>query len=270
MVMHWRRMLGSAVTEPGRPGPLRLHTSLAINAAGAVVTATALGVILIAKFTEGAWITVLVIPCTLILLKSIKHYYERLERALGKAGPIRFERAPPPVIVIPIDRLSRLTEKAVRFALTLSPDVIAVHLTKLGGPGAEEKHRSMKRQWAEEVERPAREAGLKAPPLVLLPSPYRRFCEPLLMFIRRVDEEHPRQAVMVLIPQIIEQHWWEHLLHHHRAYRLRSALLRYGGPDLVVVIVPWYLEPPRIDEALPKDEATRKEAAVIRHARTPV
>ncbi|HZS83580.1 MAG TPA: APC family permease [Stellaceae bacterium] len=257
MVVHWRRALRGATKRRDD------HIRLAVNAVGGGITAAALVVILAAKFREGAWITVLAIPCTLILLKTVKRYYLRLERQIRKSGPLDLRRTPPPVIVIPTEEWNRLAEKALYFALSLSSEVIAVHLTKLGGPDVEEKQNAMRRSWIVEVEKPARAAGLNPPRLVLLPSPYRRFFEPLLRFIKEVGERHRDRCVAVLIPQLVKQHWWEHLLHTQRARRLRAALLRHGGPKLIVISVPWYLEAPSLDDGLEGAEAPEEMAANI-------
>jgi 23S rRNA A2030 N6-methylase RlmJ len=83
---------------------------------------------------------------------------------------------------------------------------------------------------------------------------------PLLQFVERLQAEHPARTIAVLIPEVVKRRWWQNLLHTHRARRLRNALLRYGGSGLVVMNAPWYLEEPRIEEALVPEEA-RPQAA---------
>src|SRR5207302_5868197 len=130
-------------------------------------------VILAAKFVEGAWITVLTIPCVLALLKLIKRYYLQIDRQLIEEGPIDLDDTRPPIVVVPIRGWDRLAERAVRYALRLSPEVIAVHLTRLEGPEAEEDAGHLRRRWRGDVERPARAAGMRPPRLVQIPSAYR-------------------------------------------------------------------------------------------------
>src|SRR5215469_4914459 len=123
MAVHWYRQHGH---------PIRL----AINAAGALVTAGALAVILSAKFVEGAWITVFVIPCVLALLRATKRHYDTIDCLLREEGPIDLRGSKPPIVVIPIERWDRLAEKAIRCGLLLSREVAAIHLTRLEGPDA--------------------------------------------------------------------------------------------------------------------------------------
>jgi amino acid transporter len=234
MVMHWWRGKGSE----GRPA--RRH--LFVNGLGAATTAVALLVIIAAKFREGAWITLLAIPSLILLFRSVHGYYERIDRELQEPRPLDLSTNDPPVVVIPTESWNRLSRKALRFGMTLSPDVFAVHLSALEGNDADAETRQVERQWGEDVERPAREAGLPLPRLVCLQSPYRQFLEPLLRFTIRLEREHPGRTVAVIVPELIKQHWWQHALHNRRARRLRRALLQRGGPRVVVIGVPWHLE----------------------------
>ncbi|MGZ5918011.1 MAG: APC family permease [Methyloceanibacter sp.] len=259
MVIHWRRALQTALDARER----HFHrVRFAINAVGAATTALALAVIIIAKFTEGAWITLLVIPCVMILLKAINHYYSELDARLREDGPLSFLGLPPPIVLVTTEGWNRLTDKALAFALSFSPDVIAVHLTKLDPDEGEKKEARLRRQWQDDVERPAREAGLRPPRLVMIQAPYRRFQGPLLKFTERLEAEHASRTIAVLIPEVVKRHWWQHLLHTHRARRLANSLLLYGGSRLAVMLVPWYLEEPRIEEAVDPEEATDPEETV--------
>src|SRR5207237_2753224 len=139
-----------------------------------------LAVILLAKFVDGAWITVLTIPCVLALLRLIKRYYAQINRQLRDEGPIVFDDLAPPVVIVPIGEWNRLAERALRYAMRLSREVVAVHLTRLEGPEAEEHAERRRRSWRDDVERPARAAGLPPPRLVQIPSPYRSIVGPLL------------------------------------------------------------------------------------------
>jgi len=138
---------------------------------------------------------------------------------------------------------NRPSDKAVEFAFRLSPDVIAVHLSAIAGPEVDEHEQNLRQLWAEDVERPAQAAKMRAPKLVYIHSPYRRFVEPTVEFVRDILDQHPVRIVAVLIPDVVERRWWENLLHRHRAQALRMALLRERDPRLVVIDVPWYLEP---------------------------
>jgi amino acid transporter len=251
MVIHWRR---SRSTASGGHERHKARASLTINAIGAVTTGTALAIIIAAKFVEGAWITILVIPCVIVLLKTIRRYYDELNEQLRDIGPVQLRRSPPPIVLVATEGWNRLTDKALSFALSLSSDVIAVHLAKLEGPEKDEHEGLLREQWAADVEEPARAAGLRSPRLVTLQAPYRRIHVPLLQFIERIQADHPARTIAVLVPEVVKRRWWQHLLHTHRARRLRNALLRFGGSRLIVMNAPWYLEEPKIEEVLAVEE----------------
>jgi len=250
MVAHWRRELSSAKGSRERHGA---RVSLAINAVGAVTTGIALVIIVVAKFAEGAWITMLVIPCVILLLWMVKRYYAELDAQLREDGPINLGRLDPPIVLVATEGWNRLTDRALQFALRLSPDVVAVHLVYLAGPDVDEKKQALRRQWAEDVEKPTKQAGLRPPQLMLLDAVYRRITGPLLQLVRSTEKDYPNRLIAVLIPEVVKEHWWQYVLHTHRARRIRSALLRYGS-GLVVISIPWHLEEPRIEEGLEEQE----------------
>ena len=227
MVAHWRK-------QKGRNGG-----RLAINALGALTTAVALIIILAAKFLEGAWITVLAIPATILLLKAVHSYYVRLDAELAPSAAFAVEETQPPTVLVAVEGRNRMTDRALQLAMSLSPDVAAVHLLRLEGPEAEEDGRLLKRQWQAEVAAPLQAKGLTAPRLVLLPAPYRQIHGPLLDFIEKLDADTPGRAVLVMIPELVLAHRWERLLHNRRADRLRARLLKHGGPRLNIVTAPW-------------------------------
>jgi amino acid transporter len=257
MVVHWRRELGTAGNARERH---KHRASLTINLIGTIVTGTSLAIIIIAKFMEGAWITILVIPGVILLLTVIKRYYVELDAQLREQGPIDVRGMQPPVVLVVSESWNRLTDRALHFAMRLSPDVAAVHLTALAGPEVHENRQELRRQWAQDVEKPVQEAGLRPPQLVLLKAPYRRIQAPLLQLIEATRQDHPNRLIAVLIPEVVKEHWWQHLLHTHRARRLRSALLQYGGSRVIVINILWYLEEPRIEAGLEEAENTSQPA----------
>jgi hypothetical protein len=124
----------------------------------------------------------------------------------------------------------------------------------LGGPDVHEQRRLLHQQWSEDVEERTRKAGLRPPVLVLLDAHYRRIEGPLLQFVAETEEKDRGRQIAVLIPEVVKDHWWQHLLHGYRARRLRAGLLRYGGSRIVVINIPWYLEEPHIEEGLEQEE----------------
>jgi amino acid transporter len=226
----------------------------AVNAVGAVGTGVALAVIVAAKFRTGAWITVLGLPCVLILLKTIKHYYVIVDRQLREEGPLSVDRRRSPIVIVPMRRWDRLAEKTLRYSLLLSQHIIAIHLTHLDDGGGDGEAR-LRRQWRRDVERPTRQAGLEPPRLVVSPSPYRSLVGHLLKHVTEVEAAHPDRPIVVVIAEKVRDRWWDYLLlGRSRASRLCNALLRHGGANLAVTIVPWVREPPHPEEVIEKEE----------------
>src|SRR3954453_6090546 len=169
MAVHWRRMIRDKEAK-GRHAKDQTH--FWINAVGATTTGLALVIIIVAK-TEGAWITLLAIPCAIALLKVIRHYYDELESQVREGRPLELSGGTqPPIVLVSVERWSKLAAKAIGLALTLSPDVIGLHLTHLQGPDCEEDHRAMRMRWEKNVAEPARRAGLPPPRLMALHSQY--------------------------------------------------------------------------------------------------
>lgn len=227
MVAHWRRQEG-----------MHWHR-LALNAIGAAATLIALAIIVAAKFIEGAWVVVTAIPVVIAVLFAIRRYYERLGGQLAAEGPFRVEEHQPPTVLVAYEGRSRMTDRALRFAMTLSPDVYAVHLLRLGGPNEEENVAAIKADFERDIAAPLREQGLTPPRLVAVPAPYREIQEPLLELVEKIDADTPGRSVAILIPELVLRHGWERLLHSRRAAKLRSALLAHAGPRLMVVSSPW-------------------------------
>ncbi len=192
-----------------------------------------------AKLLEGAWIVILAIPAILWLLVSVRRYHDRLDRTLAASPQFEAEDQPPPTVILAIDARNRMSDRALRLAMSLSPDVVAVHLLSLEGPQAEEDGAEIKRRWAAEVAEPLAARGRSAPKLMLIPAPFREIHRPLLDLIGKLDAADPSREVAVLIPELVLSSPWERMLHGRQAHRLRAALIAHGGPRLNVMIAPW-------------------------------
>jgi amino acid transporter len=224
MVWHWRRS-----DERGR------HLKQLVNALGAITTSIALLIVLVSKFGHGAWITALVIPGFVLLFHSVRRYNDRLSAMTRLDGPIDLSSLQPPIVVIPMRRLDRVGQRALRFALTISRDVYVVQVQ------AEELDtEDLRARWRRHVEDPVRrQPSFKAPQLVLLPSPYRQFFEQFLGWLHQLSMEHEDRELLVLIPELAHRHWYQFLVNH-RAMRLKAHLLVHGGPGISVMSTPWY------------------------------
>ena len=141
----------------------------------------------------------------------------------------------PPMVVIAIDRWNLIAQKGLRFAMSMSPDVIALHVDY----GQESD--KLADQWSDLVEEPARQGGLPVPHLVVLKSPYRFVIRPILAYVLNLEECNPQRQIAVLIPELIERKWYLKLLHNHRSAALRAMLLLQGKERITVVNVPWYV-----------------------------
>ncbi len=224
MVMHWRRT-----------GGLHARNSMLVNAVGATATGITAMVVLVAKFAEGAWITILLIPLLLTTMIAVKKHYDAV--SLKIAARMEFSPGKPerPLVVLPLKRWSLVAANALRFAMNVSPDVHAIHIDC-------EETVEMKRQWQKHVAQPARESGFAEPQLEIIPSPYRYVVSPIVEHIRKLELQNPERTLAVVIPELVESHWYHYLLHNQRASLLKAMLLVKGGRRIVVINVPWYLD----------------------------
>jgi len=257
MAVHWWRALRDP--KQVRDG---VRLSLGINGLGAIATGAALAIILAAKFAEGAWITMILIPLVFLLLSAIKRYYDHLSSRL-RTGRIDFADRQPPIVLIPIERWDRLVDKALKFAMQLTPDVIAIHLVALEGDDAEDRSASLRKRWAEAVEAPLKKLGVPVPRLVQLQSPYRQLAEPLIKLVRETEADNPKRSIAMLLPVLVTAHWWERLLHPNRTPMLQKAVLKACDQRVGVIIVPWHLEAVEGDEA-PGNPARRLHETIAR------
>jgi amino acid transporter len=229
MVMHWRRVGGRGS-----------RISLAVNGIGAVATGIALVVIMAAKFLEGAWITMLLIPAVFFLFVRVKRHYDFVANEIRCTAPLDASRDQPPVIVVPIQGWNKIARSALHFALQLSSEVIAVHIEF-----ADENPSALREIWEREVAEPVRQAGRPEPRLEIIGSPYRKIVDPLIDYIDILKKEYPTQLIAVIISELVESHWFLFLLHNHRAKWLKAALLLRGDPRVILINIPWYFDQSR-------------------------
>jgi amino acid transporter len=244
----------SSVDRDGRSSVDRAR--LCINGLGALATGAALVIILIAKFADGAWITIIAIPATLLLLKLTRRYYADLEHQVleGSHRSLDLRDHAPSSVVMPLERWDRMAQGALHVATRLSPDIVALHLTDLAGPDAEQHETRLREKWTRFVERPARDAGLPAPRLQMEPSPYRSVLAPVLREVAAQRDRCPGRPIIVVPSELSGGHWWQAILHSRRTERLRMQIVRHGGPDVSVLIVGLQLEAPETERVLAEEE----------------
>lgn len=224
MVLHWRRQECRGA-----------RWAMVVNGVGALATGAALLVILGAKFTSGAWITMLLIPAMMWVFQRVHRHYACLREEIRCPRPIQTDRLQPPLVILPMLEWNTIAEKALRFALQLSGDVVVVHVCTDDANTPE-----FQESWDQLVEEPLRAAGMPVPELKVLHSPYRLLTSPLLRYLRRLQKEHADRTVAVVIPELVEARWYQYLLHNQTAELLRAALLLRGNRRTVVINVPWY------------------------------
>jgi hypothetical protein len=139
-------------------------------------------------------------------------------------------------MMVPILQWSKVSEKALRFALSISPDVRAVHIE------AGEITTSLKERWKQFAEAPAQAAQRKPPELVVLDSPYRFVVSPMADYALRLAKENPGRKIGVAIAEIREKHWFDYALHNQRGKTLTALLMVNGDPRIIVMNVPWYVD----------------------------
>jgi len=190
----------------------------------------------VAKFAQGAWITALLIVLMIVAMHAVKRHYVRVDRATALDRPFVPAQVTEPLVVIPIDRWSRITEKALSFALTMSTDIRCVHVQVGEEPDAISKN------WDKDVVQPLCDVGKCIPKLEVLRSPYRYVLMPVVEYILKLEKQSEFHKICVLVPELVVRHWWENLLHNRRADLLKVLLLLRGNQRVIVINIPWYLD----------------------------
>jgi len=224
MVGHWRRTASGFEAAHG----------MLINGVGALATGITVMVIVVAKFAEGAWVVVvLLLPALLVFMGRVRRHYEWVGKEVALTSPmvLNTRNLKPPIVIVPVDQWNAATEKALQFAMTLSPDVEALHVMC----DADEDRPTWK--WAEDPP-----AGTPVPKLVTLPSPFRLVVHPIVDYVLKVEKKNADRTVAVVIATMVERHWYHYFLHNQRGQMLTALLLLGGDERINIVNVPWHLK----------------------------
>jgi len=235
MVRHWNAELTSAVTPTERR---RINTARVVNAFGACLTGLVLVVVLVTKFTHGAYLVVIAIPALCIIMQSIhKHYAAvRTELRVDDDGD---ETLPSRVhAVVLVSTWNKATQRAVLFARATRPDTLTALTVNINDADT----RALHREW---------ESLDINVPLKVVESPYREMTRPVLAYIKRL-RQGPRDVVCVYVPETVVGRWWENLLHNQSSLRIKARLL--FEPDVMVTSVPYQLH-----------SAERRDPAKVEH-----
>jgi amino acid transporter len=214
---------------------------LAINGLGAATTGVATAVVASTKFTQGAWLVIILLPPLVWLLYQVCTHYRAVAAEMEPAGGV----LPPPVpvkhtVLVPVAGLNRAVAETVNHAMGLGTHVIAVHVTDDLEAG--ERLQAAWREWGTSI------------PLEIVHSPYRSVVGRLVEYIDEIDRQHPDYAVMVVLPEAVTTRWWEGILHNQTALALKAALLFH--PNIVVTDVPYHLRGEPWGYRAPEQEGT--------------
>jgi hypothetical protein len=229
MVRHWNRALRSETDQSERR---RMMRSRLINGFGASLSGVVLLIVIVTKFTKGAYLVLIAMPILYVIMRAINKHYQRVSDELvsddtGLQLPARNH------VVVLVSKVHKPTLRALAFAKATRPDT----LTALTVNVDKEETRALMAEW-ERHDLPV--------PLTVLESPYREVTRPIIGYIKSLREDRPRDIVSVFIPEYVVGHWWEQLLHNQSALRLKSRLLFQQG--VMVTSVPWQLDSSTVAE----------------------
>lgn len=221
MVRHWIRLL-----RRGADGRGAIIRSLVINLIGATMTSSVLVIVTITKFTHGAWIVFVVMPILWFLMLGVNRYYRDVDDEIAVDDTTTFGSKGDHAIVL-VGRVQKPVLKALDYAIAAQHDSIeAVHVA-IDDDAADK----LDLEWAAQ--------NIKVP-LHILESPYRDISAPLIQYLKQRRAKHGSEVITVYLPEYIVGHWWENLLHNHKAGRIRHKLMLVHG--VVVALVPWLLD----------------------------
>ena len=245
MIRHWTRHLK---TERDPAERRRMVRSRMINAVGLTFTAVVLVIVLLTKFLEGAWITILAMIVFFMIMRGIRAHYDNVEQELAadeedKVLPTRVHA------IVLVSKLHKPTLRALAFAKATRPNVLeGVYVAD----NAVATNRLLE-EWDE------RNLGV---PLKVLHSPYRELVKPIVDYAMEIKKANPRGVVAVYIPEYVVGRWWEQLLHNQTALRLKGRLL--FAPGVMVTSVPYQLRSSQIAREREEREVARVRAGDLR------
>ncbi len=222
MVRHWTTLLRDTSDRKRRAAMMR---SRAINAFGFTVTGTVLVVVLISKFTHGAWIAVTAMVVVFVVMRGIRRHYDRIaEELLIDDSDIMLPSRVHAVVLV--GKVHKPTMRALAYARVSRPNTLeALYVEFDKGQSA-----AIREKWSE----------LDIPvPLKIISSPYRELVRPVVRYVKEIRKSSPRDVVTVYIPEYVVGRWWEQLLHNQTALRLKGRLLFM--PGVMVTSVPYQL-----------------------------
>ncbi len=236
MVRHWHEQQGDGWA-----------TRAAINGLGAVLTTAALVIELVSKFTQGAWLVVLVVPLLVLMFDRIHATYDRigvlLELGQQPPSPQRLTSR----VVVPVAELSRLTAEAISTALSIGDEVTAVTVC-YADPDDEAVDARFRDRW---------EAWHPNVPLITLHAQHRSLAPPIVDYLRKIEDQDLHDRLFVLIPEVQPAHRWQWILHNQRGGVLQRAIQR-GTVNVVICRLRYQLATVSADQAAGAEASPRE------------
>lgn len=229
------------------------RAALATNLLGAVLSGIVVLIAAVTKFTQGAWIVVLLVPLDVLAFRRVHAHYESARAALtprpDSAGPAPRVRIAPPRLardasqrlaeaqdepgevqsfaVVPVAVLDLSALHALAYAVTLGQSVLAVHVSPTDAEAT--RFRQAWDAWGDHL------------PLAVVVSPYRATVAPLANYIEALHVQRPDVTLTLVVPELVVARRWQRILHSRTAVHLRAALIAHDG--IVITTVPFHLPP---------------------------
>jgi amino acid transporter len=206
------------IKEPG------WKPALVMNFMGMCATAVVLVITAYEKFTSGAWLVIILIPCLVLLFRTVHRHYTEVSDLHATETPTSPDEVEP-VAIVPVSDLNGPALQSLALARRLTDTVIAVHISD--DPEQIARLRAKWKAWGDHV------------PLTVIDSQYRALVRPLMQYIAEIDRQRPGDTIVVVLPELVATKWWHQILHNQTALRLKAALL--FRPGTVVISVPYHL-----------------------------
>ena len=221
MVIHWFRLKNTG-----------WQRRAAMNGFGATLTAVVSVVIVIVKFTHGAYLVVAAVPLLVGIFYVVRRHYDRVAAVLEPQNNMELEELgqiatsrPRTTVVLFVAQVNSLTARSLSLARALAPDDVHAVTISSDPERLQRLHETWERMHIDL-------------PLEVVDSPFREFIKPAVAYVRSL-KPGPDHTVTVVIPEFVVEHWWEAFLHNQDALRLKGAL--YVVPWVVVINIPLHI-----------------------------
>ena len=223
MMRHWNKRIASETIARELN---EMKRKKAINTVGFSLTGIVLIIIMLTKFTYGAWISVAAMAVIYLVMRLINRHYQNVARELAVEEDESVTLPARVHAIVLVSKIHKPTLRAIAYARATRPSTLEAVTVAVD---------------AEETEKFEQEWNRRKIPVTLtvLHSPYREITRPILDYVRSIARQSNRDLITIYIPEYVVGKWWEQLLHNQSALRLKGRLL--FTPGVMVVSVPWQL-----------------------------